>query len=239
MSILTLVRHGQASYMEADYDKLSLRGEEQARLLGRYWARHRITFSRVFHGPARRHRHTMELAAQEVVNAGLPFPEPELVPAFDEFDAYTMMKVMLPILDGRDAEVRRLNTEFRAQQHSPEAGRLLQKLFEEVARHWSTGEFETSGVETWAEFRARVRNAVDHLRRSAEPSTSTVVFTSGGPIAATLGNVLGLSAERAVEFVWLSRNASYSQFLFSGQRFSLHAFNSIPHLDSLDLFTYR
>lgn len=239
MSILTLVRHGQASYMEADYDKLSPRGEEQARRLGRYWAKHRIRFDRAFHGPAKRHRHTMELAAQEVVNAGLPFPEPQLIPAFDEFDAYTMMKVMLPILVGRDAEVRRLNAEFQAQQHSPEAGRLLQKLFEEVARHWSTGEFETSGLETWAGFRTRVREAVDHLRHTAEPSTSTVVFTSGGPIAATLGHVLGLSAERAVEFVWLSRNASYSQFLFSGQRFSLHAFNSIPHLDSLDMFTYR
>lgn len=239
MSVLTLVRHGQASYMEADYDKLSALGQEQARRLGRYWAKHRIIFDRVVHGPAKRHRHTMELAAQEVVSAGLPFPEPVLVPEFDEFDAYTMMKVMLPVLIGSDDEIRRLNQEFQAQQHSPEAGRLLQKLFEEVARHWSTGEFETSGVETWAEFRARVRRAVDHLRQTAEPSTSTVIFTSGGPIAATMGHVLDLPSQRAIEFVWLSRNASYSQFLFSGQRFSLHAFNSIPHLETLDLFTYR
>ncbi len=38
MSSLFLVRHGQASFLERNYDKLSAKGEEQARILGRYWA---------------------------------------------------------------------------------------------------------------------------------------------------------------------------------------------------------
>ena len=37
MSTLYLIRHGQASYGEADYDRLSPRGIEQARAIGR-WA---------------------------------------------------------------------------------------------------------------------------------------------------------------------------------------------------------
>ena len=43
----------------------------------------------------------------------------------------------------------------------------------------------------------------------------------------------------AIEFVWLARNCSFAEFLFSGDRFSMHSFNSIPHLDDRRLLTYR
>src|SRR4051795_2046219 len=93
MSLLTLVRHGQAAYMEMDYDKLSPQGQEQARKLGDYWVRNNITFDRVFHGPAKRHRQTMEIAGERVRAAGLRWPEPELLTDFDEFDAFTMIRL--------------------------------------------------------------------------------------------------------------------------------------------------
>lgn len=239
MSTLTLVRHGQASYMEADYDKLSVLGEEQARKLGQYWARHGISPDRVIHGPAKRHIRTMEIAAEIVQSAGLPWPEPERDPAFDEFDAFTVMRIMLPQLLARNTGIKRRHEEFEAVRHSPEAGRVLQKLFEEICRVWCLGEIDSPEVESWAQFRQRISAAVDRIRQTSKPSSHTVVFTSGGPIAATMGYTFGLDALQTVEFVWLSRNCSYSQFLYSGERFSLHAFNAIPHLDDLKYFTYR
>jgi broad specificity phosphatase PhoE len=225
--------------MEDDYDKLSPLGEEQARKLGRFWARHELVFQQVFHGPARRHIRTMEIAGEEVLRAGLPWPGPVSVPAMDEFDAYQVMKKTVPVLIDHDENVRRLHDEFRADQQSPEAGRILQKLFEEVARHWCSGEFDVPEVESWAQFRTRVSEAVKTIRVSTPKSTSTVVFTSGGPIAATLAEVLGLLPKTAIEFVWLSRNCSWSEFVFSGDRFSLSAYNSFPHLDDRSLLTYR
>lgn len=239
MSLLTLVRHGQASYMSADYDRLSALGEEQAVQLGRYWARHRITFDRVFHGPARRHRRTMEIAGEEVLKAGLPWPEPTELDRFDEFDAFTMMRVVTPVLARTDERVRALNEDFETNRHTPEAGRKLQKLFEEAARHWAITGTELEECESWPQFRARISTGLRCLRSTARPSSSAVVFTSGGPIAASVADTLRLDDEKAIEFVWLSRNASYSQFLFSGERISLHSFNAIPHLDGLDLLTYR
>jgi broad specificity phosphatase PhoE len=104
---------------------------------------------------------------------------------------------------------------------------------------WCTGEYDTPEVETWAQFRQRVGRAIDGLRATAAQSSHTVVVTSGGPIAAAVGYALDLPNEKAIEFVWLSRNCSFAQFLFSGDRFSLHAFNAIPHLDDLALVTYR
>ena len=44
MSMLTLVRHGQASLFADNYDELSLLGQTQARLLGEFWARRQIDF---------------------------------------------------------------------------------------------------------------------------------------------------------------------------------------------------
>jgi broad specificity phosphatase PhoE len=239
MSILTLVRHAQASYMSTDYDRLSPLGEEQARKLGQFWARHRLLFQQVFHGPAQRHVRTMEIASEEVREAGLPWPEPAALAELDEFDAYQMMKTIMPILIDRNEKVRRLNDEFRANEESPEAGRLLQKLFEEAARQWCSGEFPEAEVESWPQFQARIAGAIHRIRASTPKSTSTVVFTSGGPIAATLAQVLCLSPAKAIEFVWLSRNCSWSEFVFSGDRFSLSAYNSFPHLDDVSLLTYR
>lgn len=225
--------------MSADYDKLSMVGEEQAAKLGEYWSRHRIRFDRVFSGPSKRHRDTARIAGEIVAAAGLPWPEPQIIPEFDEFDAFTMMRVLMPVLVKADPEVRALNHDFESSRHTPEAGRKLQKLFEAAARLWACKYHDVEGVESFPQFRQRVSEAIDNLRASATPSSSTVVITSGGPISAAMGHVMELNHERTIEFVWISRNCSYTQLLFSGDRFSLHAFNAIPHLDDLRLLTYR
>ncbi|HYP13128.1 MAG TPA: histidine phosphatase family protein [Bryobacteraceae bacterium] len=239
MSTLTLVRHGQASYMSEEYDKLSRLGEEQSRRLGQFWARHQITFDRVFCGPAQRHIRTMEIAADQVRKAGLPWPEPEALGELDEFDAYQVMKRFVPVLIERDPSVRELWAEFTAGQQSPEAGRLLQKTFEEVARHWSYGEINVPEVETWQQFRERIGRALDRIRERTGKGAWSVAFTSGGPIAATVSHVLELAPKKAIELLWLSRNCSWSEFYFSGDRFSMGAFNAFPHLDQRELLTYR
>ena len=231
VSVLTLVRHGQASYMSEDYDKLSSIGEQQARTLGAYWRTQGVRFDRCYSGPAQRHRRTAELACGEM-NA-------EIVTELDEFDAYTVMKRMLPVLIERDPEVRRWHEYFEANQQSPEAGRILQRVFGAVARHWSSGEFDMPDVESWESFRTRVAESICRIREAAAKSSRSVVFTSAGPIAATMAYALDLTPVKAIEFVWMSRNCSYSQFLFSGDRFTLSAFNAYPHLDAPELLTYR
>jgi hypothetical protein len=50
---------------------------------------------------------------------------------------------------------------------------------------------------------------------------------------------LHLSAEDTLRLTWMSRNASVSEFLASGERFTLSTFNAHPHLDGDGLLTYR
>ena len=94
-------------------------------------------------------------------------------------------------------------------------------------------------VESWTQFKARVQSGVSRIRREAGTGKNVVAITSGGPISATVAHVMNLAPLVAIELLWLSRNCSFSEFLFSGDRFSMHSFNSIPHLDDRRLLTYR
>jgi broad specificity phosphatase PhoE len=65
------------------------------------------------------------------------------------------------------------------------------------------------------------------------------VFTSGGVIGATVRLALDLPPQRTLEVSWTARNAGYTEFLFSPDRFSLSSFNNHPHFEDAELLTYR
>src|SRR5690349_21468638 len=237
MSVLTMVRHGQASYMSQDYDKLSDLGELQCRKLAEFWLKHNFRFDMVYQGPSRRHARSAEIVGDEYRNAGVEWPKPVTMRELDEFDAFRMMQIMAPVLATQDEDVRALAAQFERDRHTPEAGRTLQKLFEAVCRLWCNGEYDADGVESWPAFRLRVEHAIAKIREITPKSANVIAFTSGGPIAASVGYTLDLLHSRAIEFVWLTRNASFSEFVFSGTRFSMASYNSIPHLDDRTLVT--
>ena len=225
--------------MAENYDELSPLGEQQARKLGEFWLKSGVSFDRVFQGPAERHIRTAEIVADVYRNAGAPWPEATIIRDLDEFDATLLMRTLLPMLAEAHAPVREMHEAYRNGADSPRVGYLLERLFEEVARHWSLGTIHAPDVESWAEFRTRVHRGINHIRSVVAKSSRSVVFTSGGPIAATVGLAHDLAPHKAIELVWVSRNSAYSEFLFSGERFSLSSFNTHPHLEDRALLTYR
>jgi broad specificity phosphatase PhoE len=225
--------------MEEDYDRLSALGEEQARKLGEFWVRHDIRFDSCFHGPARRHIRTAEIASEVVKQAGMPWPEMVTLPELDELDAALLMRVLAPRLVEADPNVRHLFADFESNRHTPEAGYKLQKLFEAAMRRWCSGEFDCEEFETWTQFQDRVQSAIRRIRETAGSGKNVVAISSGGPISTTMAAALNLPPAGAIELLWLSRNCSFAEFLFSGDRFTMHSFNSIPHLDERRLLTYR
>src|SRR5690242_5585428 len=106
MSRIFLVRHAQASFFEADYDRLSPLGEEQARLLGIYWARRNFSFDRVYSGPRRRQSSTGEIVSRTIRDAGRAFPEVMLMQEFDEYPGDIILQRSLPRLLESDSKIR-------------------------------------------------------------------------------------------------------------------------------------
>ena len=236
MGLLTLVRHGQASFLQADYDKLSALGEAQAAKLAEYWIERGVRFDHVYYGPARRQSGTGEIVRRAYVEAGLEWPEPVSVPEFDEYPGIEVMRAFLPGLIDKHEDIRVLEAEFRTAGEHTVAARAFEKMFQRVTRMWVAGDLESPEVETWQAFCDRVERGIARVR---EAGGSAAIFSSGGVMAATVRIALDLSPQRTLELSWTPRNACYSEFLFSGERFSMSTFNAYPHLDSADLLTWR
>lgn len=239
MALLTLVRHGQASFLQHNYDKLSEKGELQSKILGEYWLRTGATFDQVYYGPACRHLRTGEIVAAAYRQAGANWPEPVTLPALDEYAGIEVVRTFLPGLMETHEDIRALEAEFRQAGEQDVAFRLFDKLFARITRMWVNEELDSPDVEPWREFCARVDSGIAQIRERAGKNARIAVFTSGGVIAATVRAALDLSPQRTLELSWTSRNAGYTELLFSPERFSLASFNNHPHLEDEELLTYR
>jgi broad specificity phosphatase PhoE len=239
MGRVFLVRHAQASFLEPDYDKLSATGETQARVLGEYWACHKVVFDRVCTGPRVRHRDTEKGVREVYAKHSLNFPNAVVFDEFDEFQGDVVLEKSLPQLCEANPRIRELQAAVKTANSPPQRRRNFQKLFDTVVTMWVHGELAVEGVESWEAFIARVNGGLSKVLSTANKSETCAIFTSGGPVAVSVQRALRLSPQDTLQVAWMPRNCSYSEFLFSADRFTLSTFNSFQHLDDPALLTYR
>jgi broad specificity phosphatase PhoE len=239
MGRVFFVRHAQASFLEPNYDKLSFIGELQARRLGEFWFRHNVTFDRVCSGPAARHVNTAAIAAEAYGRSGQVFPQPVELHEFDEFQGDAMLERSLPQLLKNDPRIRELHAAFQNSSSEKDRHANFQRLFESVVMMWVEGLIVVNDVESWPEFCARVNRGLSKFLSNGRRGEQVAIFSSGGPMGVAVQRALHLSALHTLRVAWMARNCSYSEFLFSGERFTLSTYNSFPHLDEISLLTYR
>ena len=233
MADLFLVRHGQASFGAADYDRLSTLGEDQSRRLGRWFARCGLVPDLVAHGPQRRQSGTARLCLAETL-APTSVPMLELS-GLGEFDHEEVIARHRPDLADKDA----LKAFLAACDHPR---RLYQTMYAEAVARWTGGENDADYRESWPAFRARVHGALTELTGS--PAQCVVAFTSGGPITAVLQGLVGLPDARAFTLNWPLVNTGMTRLRFSARTgaLTLATYNAQPHLDEARdpaLVTYR
>ena len=233
MGTLLLVRHGQASAFEENYDRLSTLGERQARLLGQSWRRRALKLDRVFAGPRVRQQRTAEIAAEA---GGLPAPV--VLQDLDEMGVEPLFREHMPDLFARHAHLATLGDAMLAADGDEARARGFARLFEAVLQLWVRGEVNAGGVESWLEFRARVRRALAVVRAEAR-GQRIAAFTSAGPVASAIQLALGADDDTTLSLAFRVRNSSVSEFLFASERFSLSSFNETPHLPDAALVTVR
>lgn len=236
MGILYFIRHGQASFGQRNYDRLSPVGIHQARILGEHLAGIRFVFHEAYCGTMERQQHTAREVMAGFASAGHVFPPPLTQAAFDEYDAFTVWKnqtqkmieekVLLPEeLDGTRTDKRK-----------------FQQLFEQVMMRWISGNHDAPGSIRWADFAFRVLEGIKVLTTGHGFSRHIAIFTSGGPISIAMQLALGLSDSKTMEICWQVMNASVSRFYFNSRGVFLAGFNDIGHLvmkQDSSLLTYR
>ena len=219
---LFVIRHGQASYGEADYDRLSPRGREQATALGPRLAQ--LKLDAIFVGPLVRQQQTYEGAA-----AAANLPPPTTLLGLAEYPAFEMLQHFIPRLTAEDPRFAELTT-------AP-TPRLLDDAFQTVLDRWGRDDWHAPGVERVEAFVARVRDALDRMIRAAASGARIAAITSAGPIGVALGLALELPVARMVRSSVVIRNASITELRFRTDGFawrpdqlSLVTFNSTDHL---------
>jgi len=232
MARIFLVRHGQASLLEDDYDRLSPLGETQGRHVGE-WLGARIAPPQVFVcGTLKRQRQT---AAAVVEGAGWTALEASVDQGFDEHDQDDLVGHAFP----QFADRRALAAHLRSSEHPR---RVFHSLFERAFDGWLRGVPQTGGL-TWVQFRQRCVAALQRVADACGSGHVAVVVTSAGPIAAICQALLGLPDERVASLHTPLFNASITRLLTRPGLISLSTFNSVAHLelapDAPSLITYR
>jgi broad specificity phosphatase PhoE len=232
MSVIYLIRHGQASFGTDNYDQLSAVGREQSALLGSYFAALGEPIDRIYTGSLARQHAT----AQLIADALAPNPPPLTIePAFDEYHSEAILKAFAASLTPAQLEQAGwpgLQTDRRR----------FQFFLERAARAWVEAQIAAEGMLPWRGFHGRIVAAIENIMRTEGRSKTLLVSTSGGVIGTIVAHVLGLANHIGIELNWAVHNASITRLIYNADKVSLSMFNGLPHLDQdgrRQLITYR
>jgi len=209
MAELWLIRHAQASFGAADYDKLSDLGHAQSRELGTALKALGARPDAVFIGAQRRHRETWEGINTALQHAA----DPGVLPGFNEFDFGGL-----------------LNARYRGKER-PETlhtDRVLHfRTLRETVLEWQRGEI-VDPPEPFETFTARVRDA--RAQAVAGDAEQVIVVTSGGAIGQTVADVMGAPADAMIRLQLQIKNCSLCRIVVTPRGDHLNTFNETPHI---------
>jgi broad specificity phosphatase PhoE len=235
MGQILLVRHAQASFGSADYDRLSDLGIEQAQLLGAWIARRATRVDLTVSGSLRRHRDTAEACCAVLPTALKPPLACRSEPDFDEYDADEIVARHRP-------EFADLMTLQRYLAQGDRPGLAFHELFCAAMMRWMQGGHDAEYRESWKCFRGRCISALNRFIAEVGPSRTGIVFTSGGPITAICQSLLELPDHRALDLNLALANGGVTGLLYQPGRVSVSYINSFAYLEQTGdarLITYR
>lgn len=186
MAVITLVRHGQASFGAQNYDQLSDLGYKQAAALGEFFKQRGYQFQRIICGKMQRHMQTYDsfyatFAADATCGASV-----EKMANYNEFDHEQVLMVAAKV--STKAELMRLI----GSQPNPKA--YLAEVFQNAVARWQSGQFDAQYSESWQQFKDRCALAFEQTAAIVDAQNSNIlVFSSGGVISCIVGALLNLS----------------------------------------------
>ena len=244
MSELIFVRHGQASFGQESYDKLSKRGIEQVKILARHWQELGEQFDCVYSGTLLRQRET----AKELLSLVRGEPDNSIEnPSLNEYNGDPLIRVYLrnhAASEGRKPD--REASMIDPGQDPRKDPRRFQEIFEAATAKWIRNELQPAPGDTdfeyWNSFKSRVYGVVDDLMARHGSGSKVLISTSGGVIAMALQRVLQFPDEQVINTNWMVRNSSVTRVKYGNGKLSLVQFNSLAHLEKANMahmVTYR
>jgi len=236
MSELYMIRHGQASFGEKNYDRLSPMGVVQAELFASHWVGIGRKIDAIYMGTMQRQIDTAGALISAYKDTQIPVPEIISDSAFDEYDSASVFQAQLPGMMDKNPSISKKLADIYTDK------RTFQLLFEEAMNRWISGTCDMPGVVTWRGFNDRVIKGVRQIMKAQGAKKRLAIFTSGGPISVVVQEALNLTDKSAMVLSWQIMNASITRFKYNTRGLAMAGFNDITHLElenDDNLLTYR
>lgn len=233
MPSIYLVRHGQASFGQENYDQLSELGERQASHLGVSWHARLSGFDAVAVGSMHRHRQTAELCLAEM-GQSLDSLDADIDSGWNEYDHQNILAQLRPEL------ATAASTEaFIAQQEYPK--QALAKIFSDGVSRWVDGQNDDDYLESWSQFKQRIHNALKRLIEQHGDKKHIAVFTSGGPISLISQHLLGVPEQNLMLMNWTLVNCGITKLVATDSGLFVSTLSQHVHFEGVhkSMITYR
>lgn len=233
MATIYLIRHGQASFGQENYDQLSPLGEKQASHLGSKLVARLPAFDSVSLGTMLRHQQTAELCLAQMA---LPFDKSAV--GFDAgWNEYDHQNILAQ-LDSRFSSAVGMEEFIRAQKNPAQA---FERVFNDAVARWMSGEDNTGYTETWVDFKTRVRAALQRVVEQDSAHKNRAVFTSGGPISLLSQALLGVPETNLMQLNWTLVNCGITKLVNTKSRTFVATLNEHVHFEGQhkDFITYK
>jgi len=236
MGDIYLFRHGQASFGEDNYDKLSPNGIKQAQILARHLVQTGKYFDVIYCGEMDRQQKTAQEFIDYCSKKELTAPKQAISAAFNEYDSIAVWQALVPELTQEDPSVARDAAEFATDK------KAFQRVFSKVMNRWISDSYQAVGIPNWNDFKHQVKQGLENLIARQGARKRIAIFTSGGPISVVVQIALGLTDPKALEVSWQLMNASVTRIKYNSRGIMLAVFNDVTHLElagDANLLTYR
>lgn len=229
MGAIYLIRHGQASFGQADYDRLSPTGHQQSRVLGEGLKHLGLDVHATVRGSMRRHAETATACLEAMGHD----EDSRIDEGFNEYDHDEVLRVFRPAFATPEGVAAAL-----AAAADPRAE--FQKLFAAAVARWTGGEHDADYSESWSAFRRRCIDGLDRAVANGGSGHNTLVFTSGGAISVIVQHLLGLSDRDVLRLNWIIANTSVTRLIYGNGKCTLSYFNNYRHVEGdRALLSYR
>jgi len=236
MSELYMIRHGQASFGEKNYDRLSPTGVAQAEIIARHWVAIGRKTDAIYVGSMERQIDTADALVSAFKDRGIPVPDINTEEALNEYDSESVLKSQIPgMIQENPSTAEKLPHLLRDKE-------IFHELFHQAMNRWVSGSCDVPGNTTWNDFKQRVQGGVQGIMQTQGAQKRLLIFTSGGPISVAVQKALGLTDQMAMTVAWQIMNASITRFKYNTQGIALAGFNDVTHLElenDKNLLTYR
>lgn len=233
MSVIYLIRHGQASFGNENYDQLSELGHEQSTKLGLALSQRLVLFDKVYTGSMLRHEQTANNCLAKFGGSSdglLNESNPTVDSGWNEYDHPNILANYHPEFASHDRMVAFLKKQDKPKQ-------AFEYHFNQAIDRWIQNENNIYS-ESWNAFCARVHASFKQVLDESSTFKSVAVFTSGGPISLIAQSLLGAAPEKIMTMNWTLLNCGVTKLVSTSDRVFVSTLNEHSHFNEKRLLTY-